>query len=555
MKKLLSFAFIIATTITASYADNDFKKKAIEQFSKSLAGMPDKDQRIIEFTRIINGYSAAENNKTDVIAQRLIGNRNDNYNAGTWILSDSSRYTYSGNRGSVIKDDGMSNYNSAYDTKYNVGWDGSVPINNFFVTRTRDGNGNILDEIGSNWIAGTYENGSRIQYTYDGNGRPLSSTRQLWQAGAWENEIRREFTYDGNGNLITFTEQNWVAGAWVNISRTATTYDANNNRETETRFTNIGGTLEADYRKLFTYDANGNQLTYTYQDWVAGAWENQFRNVNTYDGNNNQLTYTYQNWLSGAWENQFRNVNTFDNNKITLGETENWISSAWQKQNRTAYTYDASGNQLTSTSYNWDGATWINNSRTIQTYNTNNRQLTNLQQSWNIGTQSWENNGFDFTYTYDTDGNLETFVYRTWSIGVLSSQQRQVLNFNSYRNLDNLITQNWDGAVWVNSSREFRYYETYNAPSGIADAKNTFEFKIYPNPSVTLLNIDYKLKSNEVAVLNVYNITGNRLMSLSSTSAIGDNYHQLNVSELSSGIYFVELTQGGSSTRSRFVKH
>lgn len=116
-------------------------------------------------------------------------------------------------------------------------------------------------------------------------------------------------------------------------------------------------------------------------------------------------------------------------------------------------------------------------------------------------------------------------------------------------------TNSNDGQVSGNNGdNDFWIVKLDNTNVGIPNITELLAVNIFPNPASTQLNIRYKLISSEEAQLNVYDVSGKRAISTTVSSAIGDNYLRLNVSELNSGIYFVELNQNGHSSRRQFTK-
>jgi Secretion system C-terminal sorting domain len=68
---------------------------------------------------------------------------------------------------------------------------------------------------------------------------------------------------------------------------------------------------------------------------------------------------------------------------------------------------------------------------------------------------------------------------------------------------------------------------------------------IYPNPVSGKVNIDYSSKISGKVNLNVYNITGQLLITTVLEAIEGDNTFQVDVSSLNKGIYFLELIVNG----------
>ena len=74
---------------------------------------------------------------------------------------------------------------------------------------------------------------------------------------------------------------------------------------------------------------------------------------------------------------------------------------------------------------------------------------------------------------------------------------------------------------------------------------------VYPNPSNGLINIKYKIKNNSNISLNLYNLLGEQIREFSEDAFPGEHIRKINVSNLSSGIYFLRIAI--DSDKKRFV--
>ena len=78
--------------------------------------------------------------------------------------------------------------------------------------------------------------------------------------------------------------------------------------------------------------------------------------------------------------------------------------------------------------------------------------------------------------------------------------------------------------------------------------------KVYPNPFNPITNIDFYLPNNADIKLNILNINGRKVKELMSGNYSTGNYNiQVDGSDLSSGIYFIELTDGFNTQYSKII--
>lgn len=89
---------------------------------------------------------------------------------------------------------------------------------------------------------------------------------------------------------------------------------------------------------------------------------------------------------------------------------------------------------------------------------------------------------------------------------------------------------------------------------GITECPGSFPMGIYPNPANDMINVNYTLPSQSQLLLNIYSIDGQLVSSEDKgTSQAGSGSIQMNVANLSAGIYFVQLQTEQGSTTQRIV--
>ena len=91
---------------------------------------------------------------------------------------------------------------------------------------------------------------------------------------------------------------------------------------------------------------------------------------------------------------------------------------------------------------------------------------------------------------------------------------------------------------------------TVNAILGIEDLKNNITFNISPNPVTTILNIQFS-KNLTNGNIKVFDLLGKQILTKEISS---NNLTQLNVSNLSKGMYLVKVTSGKNVQTKRFLK-
>jgi len=76
---------------------------------------------------------------------------------------------------------------------------------------------------------------------------------------------------------------------------------------------------------------------------------------------------------------------------------------------------------------------------------------------------------------------------------------------------------------------------------------------LYPNPTDDEINIEFNLNNGGLTELTILDITGKQLKSFNVTANAGKNLALIDVSELSSGVYFLNIQVGGVNQQLRFI--
>jgi hypothetical protein len=95
---------------------------------------------------------------------------------------------------------------------------------------------------------------------------------------------------------------------------------------------------------------------------------------------------------------------------------------------------------------------------------------------------------------------------------------------------------------------------TYPATGLNDEIMDNSRVKIYPNPFSSYTNINYRLKSSEKVILEIYSINGERVETLINDIQTPNEYNiQWNADKYSSGIYFYKLQIGNHSIMNKIV--
>jgi hypothetical protein len=97
------------------------------------------------------------------------------------------------------------------------------------------------------------------------------------------------------------------------------------------------------------------------------------------------------------------------------------------------------------------------------------------------------------------------------------------------------------------------YFENTEAGTSSIGENEKVSFSIYPNPVNTNATIEVNLSENSNVRLDIVNVLGEVALSESHRMNSGNNSININVSQLTSGIYFAHLTVNGETKTTKIT--
>ncbi len=96
------------------------------------------------------------------------------------------------------------------------------------------------------------------------------------------------------------------------------------------------------------------------------------------------------------------------------------------------------------------------------------------------------------------------------------------------------------GNVYIADFYNNRIREVVYSPEGIKNNENNMPFHVYPNPAINNLNFKLNGLNPLPVILSIMDLTGREVLSYS--LAYAPNYLSIDISSLSSGMYFISIT-------------
>lgn len=121
-----------------------------------------------------------------------------------------------------------------------------------------------------------------------------------------------------------------------------------------------------------------------------------------------------------------------------------------------------------------------------------------------------------------------------------------------------LKIEDLDIAVFVTEDRQEVLNSTHMKPklgsvSDINEQLTIESVEIYPNPTDDKLNVEFEVRKLSAISFKIYNLLGQSVLSHQKTFSAGHSKQQFDVSELVSGIYFLDLKNGNQSATYKIV--
>lgn len=89
--------------------------------------------------------------------------------------------------------------------------------------------------------------------------------------------------------------------------------------------------------------------------------------------------------------------------------------------------------------------------------------------------------------------------------------------------------------------------------TGIEDVEESIkELKLYPNPANTTISLSYALDKSEVLTTTIYDLSGRVMNNWTANVSSGNHIENINISDLSPGVYHIELRNNNTRKLIRF---
>ena len=391
--------------------------------------------------------------------------------------------------------------------------------------------GNLILQQYQVFEYGKWNNGMKANYSYDNQNNLLEVIYSYWEDDQWEDTEKDHYTYDAQNNVIEILYSYWD-GYWENVFKESYSYN-NQNKVTELLFSSWeDNQWVPEGKATYSYFEENRKVEIIFQ-WWEGTWVNEEKVIATFDLQENLLEAIYQEWdYPAQWISYSKENFTYNTfNSITQELYQYWDEdlNKWENYERIVYTYDTQNNLLEWVAQDWWDE-WINIQKNSYTYDAQNNRTTETMQEWDFDLSKWENLEKG-NYTYDkndnaTSGFCERWENNTWTPGGGS------LNVY-YNNMQSVI-----------DDKGYRFTASYVKPGDLSIPENPQKntIKVYPNPTtgeLTITNYVLGIGTLSEVEVEIYDVFGKKLSS--NHLITSSSNHQINISHLPAGIYFLRV--------------
>lgn len=255
-----------------------------------------------------------------------------------------------------------------------------------------------------------------------------------------------------------------------------------------------------------------------------------------------------------------------------------------QQSYKRDYTYDASGKPVRQSDF--DFSSDDTTSKTTYTFDGNGRLLASYTTSLNQTSDVWETTAAD-TFNYDQNGNIIKRI--NYGAAFIDGQLipfmpviNETYGYNSLNKLDQMETKSWNENTlsWVNASKysfnytngnpSIGYMYNWNSTSQAYDSLPAVRFlfalptalnetgaiqvsdlAVYPNPATNKVFVSFAAPGAfEQPVIRLYNLSG---QAFTTPVTFQNGVAELDISDLSSGIYSIQIQAGEHVIRKKLL--
>lgn len=394
---------------------------------------------------------------------------------------------------------------------------------------------------------GQAQEGSSSHYSFEGKKAIYASldsnVYRSYSNGAWKNSLKEAYLYTQGGILWRKEKHLWSTSDtnWALSTFFIYTYQTNGLPQMEAELGRVQSGWDTLQKRYFSYDSSQLPIEERIEKKITGSGQYYTYSIHRFH-------YSAQGQL------------VLDSLLVTNDQGASYVGTMYE------YTYKTNGQLEMKIGWNKTGTTWNKSSKFDYVYTAQNVLMLRHYSIYMPANQTWWYYNHA-EYDMDSLGNIsrmrtfnhsDTFTY-TPSVSATGDYDLSIPSGNvafpfvtsfdipPQTLLDNLVYEfyNTGTSVWDTTSRIDFYYTRIN--TAVSQEANRV-FKVYPNPSNHILNI--QAFTPGAYVIHLYSLNGRLLRELNFD---GISY-TLDISALKQGVYILELTNGEGHFRQKIIR-
>ena len=403
------------------------------------------------------------------------------------------------------------------------------------------------------------------EYEFDENDNCISIVYSDLDLGTqqWVINWKQKMNYDSDNRLLNIyaLAYDHTTSEWITFSEIENSYDTNGNliSETKSELNLSSNELVFDSKKEWKFDTNGKltEISIWKYDIDGERWTPNLKYDYHYDiaGNDSVIFYYYGDQENDMWNLTEKTEYLIDTTGKSSGYSTFSLDTGgqWIGGNRYLYIYDENENQVFMELSLWDEekSDFVFYNKVEREFNSKNQLEFNISSWWDLDQNDWVPRSKS-TYEYDINGNQVKVNEFLWDVDQNDwvTQSKSTYEYDMNGNQIKVNEFRWipEEEVWrLDDSYEYFYSELItNIESGFLDSQT---LRLYPNPANETFTIE--TQNPEISFGKLYNLNGELVKNL--TVQQGINIY--NISELKSGVYFIQIPQNERTVVKKLVKN
>lgn len=149
---------------------------------------------------------------------------------------------------------------------------------------------------------------------------------------------------------------------------------------------------------------------------------------------------------------------------------------------------------------------------------------------------------------YRANGTINDYAVKNW----------QYVNCSSIGTVDSIqfvMSSSDTSGTWMNTPAFFAMDNfTTMSTVGMEELESISNFNLYPNPTNGNINISYESTITNKLTIALFDINGREISRSTQTNTAGSNHLNVSTENLENGVYFIELSNGQSNKKVKFIK-